>query len=192
MSDETPDPAETAEPTAPVLTPPDRDAEIQEWKSYTRKHEKASKAAQARVAELETQIAEIQAASQSDHEKAIEQAKKEGAREARDTFVAQLRTERRDAAVARLAAGKFQNVDVALKLLDLDDAEIFDDDNTVKNDELEKALDDLLKREPYLSADPSAVGRPAGDADAGKGRAGSPADPAAQHNQELAALFGGG
>lgn len=159
-------------------TPKDTQAEAPEksedtdWKSHARKHERQAKKSSKRVEELEAELTKFREATQSEQEKAISQARKEAAEEAKSEVLAELRKERLSASVARHAAGKFADVEDAIRLLDLDDADIFDEDGKVDNDNLKQALTDLLDRKPHLAASP--VGKkPAGDADAGKGKGGS-------------------
>lgn len=143
-----------------------------DWKAYARKHERLSKKASKQVEDLQAELAKAKEATQTEQEKALEQARKEAADEARNEVVGELRKERLQAAVARSAAGKFADVDDAIKLLDLEDDDIFDEDGKVNADNLKSALDDLLDRKPHLAASPLGK-KPAGDADAGKGQGGS-------------------
>ena len=146
-------------------------AEETDWKAYARKHERLSKKASKQVEDLQAELAKAKEATQTEQEKALEQARKEAAEEARSEVTAELRKERLQAAVARTAATKFADVDDAIRLLDLDD-DIFDEDGKVNTDNLKSALDDLLERKPHLAASP--IGKkPAGDADAGKGSGGA-------------------
>jgi len=143
-----------------------------DWKAYARKHERLSKKASKQVEDLQAELAKAKEATQTEQEKALEQARKEAAEEARGELTKELRKERLQSAVARTAAGKFADVDDAIKLLDLDDDDIFDEDGKVNADNLKSALDDLLDRKPHLAASP--IGKkPAGDADAGKGSGGA-------------------
>jgi len=142
-----------------------------DWKAYARKHERLSKKASKQVEDLQAELAKAKEATQTEQEKALEQARKEAADEARNELTAELRKERLQSAVARTAAGKFADVDDAIRLLDLDD-DIFDEDGKVNADNLKSALDDLLDRKPHLAASPLGK-KPAGDADAGKGQGGS-------------------
>jgi hypothetical protein len=146
-------------------------AEDTDWKAYARKHERLSKKASKQVEDLQAELAKAKEATQTEQEKALEQARKEAADEARNELTAELRKERLQSAVARTAAGKFADVDDAIRLLDLDD-DIFDEDGKVNADNLKSALDDLLDRKPHLAASPLGK-KPAGDADAGKGQGGS-------------------
>ena len=158
-------PAEEAKAEEPAA------AEETDWKAYARKHERLSKKASKQVEDLQAELAKAKEATQTEQEKALEQARKEAAEEARSEVTAELRKERLQAAVARTAATKFADVDDAIRLLDLDD-DIFDEDGKVNTDNLKSALDDLLERKPHLAASP--IGKkPAGDADAGKGSGGA-------------------
>jgi len=175
VSQETPaEVEETEAEAAPEEAKAEEPAATEEtdWKAYARKHERLSKKASKQVEDLQAELAKAKEATQTDQEKALEQARKEAADEARNEVVGELRKERLQAAVARSAAGKFADVDDAIKLLDLEDDDIFDEDGKVNADNLKSALDDLLDRKPHLAASPLGK-KPAGDADAGKGQGGS-------------------
>lgn len=161
-TEETTEAPEAAQPEA---------AEETDWKAYARKHERLSKKATKQVEDLQAELAKAKEATQTEQEKALAQARKEAADEARNEVVGELRKERLQAAVARNAAGKFADVEDAIKLLDLDD-DIFDEDGKVDDDNLKSALESLLERKPHLAASP--IGKkPAGDADGGKGSGGA-------------------
>lgn len=138
-----------------------------DWKSEARKHEERSKAHFAKVTELEAKLAQFEEATKSEHEKALEQARREAAEAAETPLRQELRNARLEAAVARLAAGKFKHPEHAEKLLELGD-DVFDDDGKVKPKVVEDAIAEFLKKYP----DHALNGRPSGDADAGKGTGG--------------------
>lgn len=172
--------AEPAEKPGPV-----DDKDRKTWETEARKHEKRAKAEARRVAALEKELASRDEAAKSEQEKAIDAAKAEARNEAKAEADKVIRKERLDSAVARLAAGRFADVDDALALVTIDADEIFDEENTVDTTALRSALDDLLEKKPHLAAKP---GRPVGDADGGKG-AGGKRDPSemtpAEHLAEL-------
>lgn len=146
----------------------------QDWKSYARKHERAAKAARKELDELRAKLKEQEDASKSDQEKALEQARREAGEAARSEVTKELRSERLTAAFARLAAAKVADVDDALKLLDVDEDTVFDDEGKVQTDALKDALADLLERKPYLKA--QAPGPGENDAGKGSGRGKGPED----------------
>lgn len=167
---ETPEtaPEEKVEATSPEPTP---EAD-QDWKARSRQHERAAKAERKRAEELASKLEEFESASKTEQEKAIDQARKEAAEEARKELLGEVRSERLQAQVAKAAAGRFADVDDAIRLLDADESEIFDEDGGVDPDALNRALGDLLEKKPHLGATPNG-GKPVGDADAGKGEGGS-------------------
>ena len=177
---EEPEPDPKPDPPAADDPPPDPDdgkgpidmSDVDEVKRAARKHEREAKAERKRREELEARLAQIDDENKTEQEKAIEKAREEAASEVKKAAAEELRAERLNAAIAREAAKDFADVDDAIRLLDADDDELFDDDGKVQTDALKTALDDLLERKPHLKAD---AGRPGGGgADGGKGGSGSP------------------
>lgn len=151
--------------------------------------EKARKAAEKAARDAQAKLDELTAASQSEQEKAIEQARKEAAEAAKAEVTAEFRSRVLKSEIRAKAAGKFADPDDAIRLLELDEADVFSDDGEVQGDVLTKELDALLDRKPHLKADPS-NGRPIGDVDAGKGVTPGPTGtPEEQHNQWLAGVL---
>lgn len=140
-----------------------------DWKREARKHERRAKLAAKKLAEYEEKLAKVDEASKTEQEKALEQARKEAADKVRSESLRELRAERLNSAIARHAAKDFADVDDAIRLLDADDDEIFDDEGKVQTDALKSALSDLLASKPHLKAD---AHRPTGSSDAGKGDGG--------------------
>ena len=138
-----------------------------DWQTKARKHERAAKAAQKRLAELEKKLEAVEEANKTEQEKALDKAREEAKAETKAEYEKQLRTERLHAAIARQAAGKFADVDDAIRLLDVGD-DLFTDEGKVDTGALTKELDLLLERKPHLAATP---GKPMGDGDGGKGEA---------------------
>lgn len=168
--------AENAEVEATTEEPQADKTETSEekidWKANARKHERLWKRSSQQIEDLKAQLDKAKEATQTEQEKALEEARKQAAEEARTELTAELRKERLQSAVARQAAGKFADVDDAIRLLDLEDDDIFDEEGKVNAENLNSALDDLLDRKPHLAS--SVVGKkPAGDADAGKGQGGA-------------------
>lgn len=153
----------------------DGDRTADDYRRELRRYERESKKRQTtsakRIEELEADNARLTSATQTDTEAAIEAARREAADAVRAETTSELRGERLTAAVARLAAGRFADVDDALRLLDIDAGDLFDDTNKVDASALGEALDDLLARKPHLAAIPNG-GRPQGSADGGKGSGG--------------------
>lgn len=162
----------TTKATEAVADQPKADAETAEentdWKSHARKHERLAKRSHKEVEELQAELAKLREGQQTEQEKALEQARKEAAEQTRSELVGELRRERLASAVAKQAAGKFQDVDDALRLLDADESALFDEEGKVDSDALGSALADLLEAKPHLAASPAGK-RPVGDPDAGKG-----------------------
>lgn len=180
------DPDDPADPPAA--------AEV-DWKRQARKHERAAKKALDRAAKLDKQLQDRTAADQSEHEKAIEEARKSARSELQAQHDAERRQDRLEAATARTAGKglkvgtgdniktvRFADPDDALLHLeremrngDLDPDDIFDATGRVRADALEEALADLLERKPHLGAAATAGGngggtrKTSGSADGGKG-----------------------
>ncbi len=112
-----------------------------------------------RAKQLEAELDKLRAGAMSETEKAIEQAKKEGRAEAGATYNKRLV----QAEVRAAAAGKLADPEDAIRFLDLDQFKV-DDDGDVDKKPITKALEDLVKAKPYLSAGAT---RPTGDADQG-------------------------
>lgn len=141
-----------------------------DWKNQARRHEREAKAARDRAEAAEARVKELEEAGQTEHEKALAQAREEAAAEARQEVTGQVREKLLKAEIRALAAGTFADPDDAHRLLDLEDDDIFNDDGDIQTDALKSALGDLLERKPHLRAGPPNGGKPAGDADAGKGK----------------------
>lgn len=141
-----------------------------DWKNQARRHEREAKAARERAEAAEARVKELEAAGQTEHEKALAQAREEAAAEARQEVTDKVRDKLLKAEIKALAAGTFADPDDAHRLLDLEDDDIFNDDGDIQTDALKSALEDLLERKPHLKATPPNGGKPAGDADAGKGK----------------------
>lgn len=164
-----PDPKDPADPD------PNDDPD---WKSRSRSWERKAKAALKERDELRQAKADRDDQSKSEHDRALEKARQETEEKIRGEAQAELRTERLDSTVARLAAGRFADVDDALLRIqaairsgDLDEEEVFVD-NKVQSDVVKTWLAKLLKEKPHLAGKASVNG----DADAGKGRSGKDLD----------------
>lgn len=174
--DDAPESSADAGADAPAASADD-DAPIKAddpWQEKARKHERDLKKERRAREKLEKELAQHAEASKSEQEKALDQARREAADAARSEVTKELRTERLTSAFARLAAAKVADVDDALKLLDVDEDEIYDDEGKVQTDALRSALDDLLERKPYLAA--RAPGPGENDAGKGSGRGKSAED----------------
>lgn len=159
-----------------------------DWKSQSRKHERRAKEAAKRAEQAEAKLREQADADKSEQEKAIDAARKEAAAAAKTEALAELREDRLEVAVTRLANGikiKDGDKDVVVKFADPDDAlvhigrairagdvdedDIFSAEGKVQPDALEEALLELLERKPHLKATENGSVRPSGSADGGKG-----------------------
>ena len=147
------------------------------------------KAAEKRARAVEAELEKLKQASQSAEEKALAQARKEGADE-----VTQRVNDRLKASEARAlaAAAKFRNPATAVRLLDLSEVEVTDD-GEVDAAKVKKLLEQLATDEPYLVDDGKQ--QPAAAASAGIGVSGGnnplPTDPRARRlailEQDIAA-----
>lgn len=143
--------------------------ETEDWKAHSRKHEREAKKARREAEDLRKQLAEREEAGKSEQEKALEKARQEAADAAKAEVTGAMRKRILHAEIRAQAAGKFADPDDAIRLLDLDDEDVFDDKGDVKSADLSKALDGLLERKPHLKANGH---RPSGSSDAGKGKGG--------------------
>ena len=139
-----------------------------DWKAESRKHETRSKESFAEATKLRAELEELKSASQSEQEKAIDKARKEAAKEATAEVTSGFQKRVLNAEIKAQAAGRFADPDDAVRLLDLDDTEVFDAEGEVQTATLQKALDDLLERKPHLAAERQP--QVPGDVDAGKGQ----------------------
>lgn len=147
---------------------PEGEKALAAFKKRAREAEKQSK-------ELADELAKIKDANKSEQEKALDKARKEATEAATADVTSGFQKRILNAEVKARAAGKLAYPDDAPRLLDLDVAELFDEDGEVKADVIDRALDALVESRPRLKADPH-DGRPAGDDDAGKGSGAGKAD----------------
>lgn len=112
--------------------------------------ERASKQQSGQLKTLQDELDALKQQSMSDTEKAIEKARKEASDEARSEV--QRAYDRRIVAaeVKALAAGKLTDPGDAVRFLDLDQFKVTDGDVDAKA--VGKAIDELIKDKPYLSA----------------------------------------
>lgn len=143
--------------------------ETEDWKAHSRRHEREAKKARREADELRKQLAQREDADKSEQEKALDKARQEAADAAKAEVTGAFRKRILNAEIRALAAGRFADPDDAIRLLDVEDEDAFDDQGDVKSADLSKAVDDLLDRKPHLKANGH---RPSGSSDAGKGNAG--------------------
>lgn len=122
--------------------------------------------AEKRAKDAEAQLAEVRSAQMSDHEKAIADARAEGAAEAAQKANARLfAAEARALAHGHLAdPDLFTDPEVARRLLGFADALPVDDGGEIDAEAISAAIDDLLEKRPSLKASAT---RPTGSADQG-------------------------
>lgn len=165
----------------------------EDWKAHARRHEREAKKAKAEAERLQKQLEDAQAAQQTDQEKALTQARKEGEQAAREAFDKERRQSRLEAAVIRLAAqpikvgegddakdARFADpddahvyVERAIANGDVDGDAIFDSDGKVQTDALREALAGILGSKPHLAAQaqsPTPASSDAGRRDGGGGK----------------------
>ena len=146
-----------------------------DWKTHARKHERRAKAEKSRADKVQAELDELRKGQQTDHEKALEEARKEAREAALSEAEKERRSDRLEVAVTRLAAKTFAdtedaltNIERAIARGDLDTDDIFDDQGKVQTKALETALGELLERKPHLAVSQDTGGK-VGGADAGKG-----------------------
>lgn len=163
MADETG--TATAEPDAGSQEPVEPD-----WKSESRKHESRAKAERKAREAAEAKLAEHAEANQTETEKLIEKARKEATEATKAEVSGAFKTRILNAEIRAQAAGKFANKALAVKLLDLDASELVDEEGEPDEKAIARAVDDFLKQDENAGLRAGASSRPAGDADAGKGK----------------------
>lgn len=124
----------------------------EELTRHSRRHERTAKERGKRIEELEAMLKEREDADKTEAERELEQAREEARQSALAEVQAERQQERLETAVTKLAAKSFNDVEDALKFLDVDPADIFDEDGKVQTTVLQEALDELLERKPYLAA----------------------------------------
>lgn len=134
-------------------------AEAEKWKALARKHESASKS-------LSRELSELKNKDLPDAERRVEEAKALARAEA----LKETALERAGDAAVAAAAGKLTNPEIARRLIELEP--LVSDDGSFDRKEIAKAVDQLVKDEPYLAA--KGDGRAGGSADQGP-RGGGPA-----------------
>lgn len=133
-----------------------KDAVLADLARERDKRQEAEKAAKQAARELET----LRASSMTDQEKAIAEARKSATNE----VLAKANARIVNAEIRAAAAGKLANPSAATKFLDASDFQV-DDDGDVDRNAIDKAIDRLLKDEPYLAV--PASNRATGSADGG-------------------------
>lgn len=133
-------------------------------RSRAKAAERARKAAEKELVDARKRLADIDASSKSETEKAIEKAKAEATTAATKEATAKANARILRAEIKAAAGGKLADPSDAVRLLDIDEFEV-DDDGEVDTDAISKAIADLVKDKPYLAA--GATRPPQGSADGG-------------------------
>lgn len=118
------------------------------WETRSKQNHRKLIAEQRRAAELQTKLDQLLDGTRSDTERAVEAAR----REERDKFTSHLRAQKLDNAVLRYAGSRLADPDDALRLLQLEPADVVADDGSVDDDAIRAAVDDLIRTKPYLVA----------------------------------------
>ena len=190
--DDVPEGEPEGEPAAPDDKPP---KEV-DWRAMARKHERAAKAERKAREAAEAAVKDRDSLDKSEHEKAVEAARQQGEKAARETADRERRGDRLESATIRLASKGFK-VDVdgeehTLRYADADDAhtyiermirrgdldedDLFDEQGRVQTEALTGALRELLADKPHLAAGQNGSGtsrKVTGSADGGKGSGGA-------------------
>lgn len=113
--------------------------------------EAARKAADKKAKDLEKRLADLEGASKTEHEKALDAARQEAADAAKAEVQAELHQERVESAIIRAASGKLADPQDAVVHLA---AKIeVGDDGRPDAKKVASAIDRLLEQKPYLKAD---------------------------------------
>lgn len=152
-----------------------------DWKKMARKWERQAKTERKTREDAEKKVKERETADQSDHEKAVNEARESGAKSERDKADKERRSDRLENATLKLAGkgfkvtvtegdeekeslARFADPDDAFTYIekmirrgDLDESDIFDDKGRVDNDALRTALIELLEDKPHLQASAAGV-----------------------------------
>ncbi len=189
--DPTPDSDPVPMPDPPKATDepikPDED-----WKARSRQHEREAKKERKAREDLEAKLAEYDNTSKSEHEKALEKARKEATEAARAEVASEYQSKVLQAEIRAQAAGKFANPALAVRLLDLDATDAFGKDGEVDVTAIASAIDEFLEADGNegLRAGSSNPGRPVGSVDAGKGSAAAES-PEDAHQKFIAGVLPG-
>ena len=171
--------------------------ETVDWRAKSRSWERTAKKAQKDRAEFEKQLKDREEIDKSAHEKAVEAARQEGEKTAREAADKDRRADRLETAAIRLASkgvkvkdddGKEVTIQFAdpddawvyiermIRRGDLDEDDLFDDKGKVKPEAVIEALRELIDARPHLAANgagPAKRSKVAGSADGGKGSSGA-------------------
>lgn len=173
-----------------------------DWKAMARKHERTAKKERKERERLEREAKDRDSADQSEHEKAVQAAREEGEKTARDAAAKDRRSDRLENATIKLASrgikvkiddeektlrftdpdDAFVYVERMIRSGDLDEDDLFDDNNRVNTGALQETLEELLDSKPHLAvgagngsdgSGSSGRRKVKGSADGGKGSGGS-------------------
>lgn len=153
--DSQPNPDEPEGATPPGDEVPDQNEDLGDSGKKALAAERAArrKAENERKA-LNAELEKLREATQSDQEKALNKARKEGQQAAETEWKTKWRKERVTSEAMRLMNGRVSDPRLALPHLDLGD-DVLDDDGTVDRKALQQAIDGLLDEYPALAvADP--------------------------------------
>lgn len=161
-----------------------------DWQTKARKHENAAKRERKRREEAERKLADRDKADMTEHEKALEQARKEARDEALTEAEKERRADRLEVATTRLASKGVEvgeddekktvrfadpedallNIERGIRRGEIDEDDIYDSEGKVDTAALTKALADLAIDKPHLLADETERSKlPKGDPDTRKG-----------------------
>lgn len=120
---------------------------------------RARRAAEKQAKSMQSELDKLRESTMSDNEKAIEAARAEARTEALQTANGRLLR----AGVLTAAAGKLNDPEDAVRMLDLEQFSV-DDDGNVDTKPIVKAIDELVKSKPYLGAGAKPGSLPGGGA----------------------------
>ena len=148
-------------------------ADTTDWKAEARKHEARSKKAAKDIEDLRAQLEQHADAAKSEQDKAIDDARKQADKAAREDVAKSYRDRILNAEIRAQAAGKFANPALAARLLDLSAEDAFGADDEPDAAVIAAAIDSFLKCDENAGLRVSSGAAPLvnGGADAGKGAA---------------------
>jgi hypothetical protein len=134
-------------------TEPETDAEDTDWKALARKWEREAKKGNSALTKAQQEMERLREANQTEAEKALEAARREGQQSAEKEWKSKWQTERLRGEALRAMNGRVSDPRLAFPHLDLDG--LMDDEGTVDTKALSKAIDALLDEYPALAASDS-------------------------------------
>jgi hypothetical protein len=146
-------PEEGTQDESRTASQPDDSTEDTDWKALARKWEREAKRGTSALTKAQQELVSLREANQSEAEKALEAARREGAKAAETEWKSKWQQERLRGEALRVMNGKVSDPRLAFPHLQLDG--VMDDDGEVDTKALKKAVDALLEEYPALAVSDS-------------------------------------